>query len=138
MTYGSGTPLTARVLGNQSDAGGTGSIGSGRADSTGAPLTSSTGFFNLAAFAIPPSGRYGDAGRNTISGPSLWSMNLALGRSFRLGDDRRRLELRMESTNVTNHVSFVGVNTVVNASNYGFATATGFMRITTAVLRFRF
>jgi hypothetical protein len=138
MTYGSGTPLTARVLGNQSDAGGTGSIGSGRADSTGAPLTSSAGFFNLAAFAIPPSGRYGDAGRNTISGPSLWSLNLALGRSFRLGDDRRRLELRMESTNVTNHVNFVGVNTVVNASNYGFATAAGAMRTTTANLRFRF
>jgi hypothetical protein len=44
----------------------------------------------------------------------------------------------MESTNVTNHVNFVGVNTVVNASNYGFATAAGAMRTTTANLRFRF
>ncbi|MGH9662188.1 MAG: hypothetical protein ACRD96_26805, partial [Bryobacteraceae bacterium] len=35
FTASSGTPLTARVLGNQSDTAGTGVIGSGRADSTG-------------------------------------------------------------------------------------------------------
>ena len=31
----SGTPFTARVLGNQSNSGGTGSVGSGRADASG-------------------------------------------------------------------------------------------------------
>ena len=35
VTARSGAPFTARVLGNVSDAGGTGAVGSGRADATG-------------------------------------------------------------------------------------------------------
>ena len=49
LTLQTGTPLTARVLGNQSDIAGTGTIGSGRAQATGLPVDSGTGFFNLLA-----------------------------------------------------------------------------------------
>jgi trimeric autotransporter adhesin len=136
MNYGSGTPLTARVLGNQSDTGGTGSVGSGRADSTGVPVSGGQ-FFNLAAFTIPPSGRFGNAGRNTIPGPSTWSLNSSLGRTFSLGE-RRRLEFRLEANNLTNHVSYTNLNTVVNASNYGLPVAAAAMRSMTANFRFRF
>jgi trimeric autotransporter adhesin len=137
ITAGSGTPLTARVLGAASDGAGTGAAGSGRADSTGLPLYAGGGFFNLAAFAIPPAGRYGNAGRNTIDGPARISANLSVSRSFRI-DDRRRMELRVESRNFTNHVSFTRVGTVVNASDYGLATATAPMRSVSANLRVRF
>ncbi|MGD0014820.1 MAG: TonB-dependent receptor [Bryobacteraceae bacterium] len=137
LTAASGTPFTARVLGNQADTGGTGAIGSGRADATGAPVISGTGFFNLAAFAIPPSGRYGDAGRNTIPGPTRLSLSLSLGRSIQL-DERRRLEFRADSQNFTNHVSYTGLATVVNASNYGLPTATQSMRTITLTTRLRF
>ena len=89
MNYGSGTPLTARVLGNQADTAGTGSVGSGRADSTGLAVTDGDGLFNLAAFAIPPGGRFGNAGRNTIPGPSTWSLNSGLSRTFSLNERRR-------------------------------------------------
>jgi hypothetical protein len=138
FTAASGIPFTARVLGNLSDTGGTGSVGSGRADATGAPVKSGGGFFNLAAFTLPPPDRFGNAGRNTIPGPGQAALNLSLGRSFRMGDDRRRLEFRVDSTNVTNHVSFSQLATVVNASNYGLATATQPMRSLTATMRFRF
>ncbi|MBI3693377.1 MAG: TonB-dependent receptor, partial [Acidobacteria bacterium] len=138
MTAGSGTPFTARVLGNLSNSGGTGSVGSGRADATGAPVDSGGGFFNTAAFTIPPAARFGDAGRNTIPGPGLLSFNLSFGRSFRVGDERRRLEFRVDSQNFTNHVSFSGLATVVNASNYGLATSTRPMRQVNVTLRFRF
>ncbi|HYM09246.1 MAG TPA: TonB-dependent receptor [Bryobacterales bacterium] len=139
LTASSGTPFTARVLGNQADAGGTGSVGSGRADATGEPVEAGSGFFNAAAFTLPPSGRFGDAGRNTIPGPGAWSFNLSLGRSFKVGaSDRRRLEFRVDSQNFTNQVSFSSLATVVNASNYGLATATGPMRSLTATMRFRF
>ncbi|HWQ56288.1 MAG TPA: hypothetical protein VN442_21555, partial [Bryobacteraceae bacterium] len=137
ITASSGTPLTARVLGNASDTAGTGAVGSGRADSTGAALYSGTGFFNLGAFTIPPSGRFGNAGRNTIDGPTRLSANLSISRSFRI-DDRRRMELRVESRNFTNHVSYTGVGTVVNASDYGLATGAAAMRSLTANLRVRF
>ncbi len=138
VTAATGTPLTARVLGNQSDTAGTGAVGSGRADATGAPIDSSGGFFNLAAFTLPVAGEFGNAGRNTIPGPGLFSLNLSLSRSFRMGDDRRRVEFRVDTTNITNHVSITNVYTVVNASNYGLASAASGMRTITGTVRFRF
>jgi hypothetical protein len=137
LTAASGTPFTARVLGNQADAGGTGAVGSGRADATGAPVGAGAGFFNFAAFAIPAPGRYGNAGRNTIPGPARISLNAAFGCSFQVGE-RARLEIRAESQNVTNHVSFTGLATVVNASNYGLATAAQGMRTVSFTTRLRF
>ena len=94
-------------------------------------------FFNLAAFTIPPVGQFGNAGRNVIEGPMTFSLNASIGRSFSLGE-RRRVELRLESTNLTNHVNFTGINTVVNASNYGLPAAAGAMRSLNMVVRFRF
>ena len=137
LTAGSGAPLTARVLGNQADTGGTGAVGSGRADATGLPIHSETGFFNLAAFAVPRPGTFGNAGRNTIDGPTRVSLNLSLGRSFPLGE-RRAVEFRLDSQNFTNHVSYTNLGTVVNASDYGLPTATAPMRRLTAQLRLRF
>jgi len=137
-TFRSGTPLTARVLGNQSDASGTGVIGSGRADASGLTLDNGDGFFNLAAFVLPPSGRYGNAGRNTITGPALFAINGSVGRGFRVGDNRRRLEFRVEANNLTNRVSITTLGTVVNASNYGLAQGAAAMRTIQAIARFRF
>ena len=56
ITATSGTPFTARVLGNQSNIGGTGSVGSGRAEATGLPITTGSGYFNLLAFTTPAAG----------------------------------------------------------------------------------
>ena len=138
ITAQTGTPLTARVLGNTAKLAQTGGIGSGRADATGLDLASATGFFNLAAFTVPPVGEFGNAGRNTIPGPNLVSLNTAFGRSFQFGESRRRLELRLEGTNVLNQVNITNINTVVNATNYGLPISASAMRSLTAVLRFRF
>ncbi len=137
LNLASGTPLTARVLGNQADTGGTGSVGSGRAQATGLPVDCCGMFFNPAAFTIPLAGTFGNAGRNTITGPGTFSINAGIGRSFSLGE-RRRIELRAEANNLTNHVNFSNVNTVVNASNYGLPVSAGGMRTMNLVVRFRF
>ena len=137
VSIATGTPLTARVLGNQSDVGGTGSIGSGRAQATGLPIDCCGVFFNPAAFTIPPSGQFGNAGRNTIRGPGTFSLNASAGRSISL-TERRRLEFRLEANNLTNHVNFANVVTIVNASNYGLPVAAGPMRSLNMVVRFRF
>jgi trimeric autotransporter adhesin len=137
FTLLSGSPLTARVLGNRANTGG--AIGSGRADATGLDVSDGPGFFNLLAFAIPAPGRFGGAGRNTIPGPSRFSSSIGLGRSFRLGpDSKRRIEFRFESTNFLNHVSYANLGTVVNASNYGLALSAAAMRSNNATLRLRF
>jgi hypothetical protein len=137
ISYASGTPYTARVLGNLSNTGG--NVGSGRADATGADITAGSGFFNPLAFTIPPLGRFGDAGRDTIPGLPRASLNLGFGRSFNLSsDNRRRIEIRADAGNLTNHVNYTSVGTVVNASNYGLPLATAGMRSVTGTLRFRF
>jgi trimeric autotransporter adhesin len=138
ITAETGSPLTASVLGNQANIAGSGNVGSGRAEATGQSIAASGGFFNPGAFTTPPSGQYGNAGRNTIPGPGLFSLNASFGRSFQFGETRRRLEFRIEGNNVLNNVNYTSVNTVVNATNYGLATAAGTMRQLDAVVRFRF
>jgi hypothetical protein len=139
VTAQSGLPFTARVQGNQSNAAGAGSVGSGRAEATGAPLSGGQGlFFNLGAFTVPVPGTFGDAGRNTIEGPGLFSLNLSLARSFTLGNERRRIEARVDATNFTNHPSVTSINTIVNGSSYGLPVAMQGMRTLSATVRLRF
>ena len=137
ITAQTGNPLTARVLGNTQQLAQTGGVGSGRASATGEPIDSGSGFFNLGAFTTPPDGEYGNAGRNTIPGPGLFSLNAAFARSFNL-TERRRLEFRLETTNLLNNVSYTNLNTVVNAINYGLPSSAAAMRTMQMVVRFRF
>ena len=135
----SGRPLTARVLGAVADPGGSGATGSARADATGLPVKSGSGYFNSAAFAVPPADRYGNAGRNTIPGPGSVVLNAGFGRSFQIGESTmRRLELRLEGQNILNHVNLTSYGTVVNSANYGEPTAAGAMRSVQITARFRF
>ena len=132
----SGSPLTARVLGNLSDSGGTGLLGAGRADSSGASVSGGQ-FFNLTAFTLPPSTRYGNAGRNTIPGPGSIVVNSSLQRSFTL-TERKRISFSVTANNVLNHVNYSNLGTVINSANYGLVTAAGAMRSVTATMRFNF
>jgi hypothetical protein len=133
----SGLPYTARVLGNLSDSGGSGNFGASRADATGIGVSGGSGFFNKAAFAPPSLGAFGDAGRNTIPGPSRFSMNLALTRSFH-ATERHHIEIRIEATNITNTAVFSNFGTVLNALNYGLPTVALPMRTFKATLRYKF
>ena len=138
FTAQTGTPLTASVLGTAANAAGSGATGSGRADATGQPVGSGSGYFNLAAFAVPPAGRFGNAGRNTIPGPGSAIINASFGKSFQLKDSRRAIEFRIAGDNVLNHVNITRFGTVVNAINYGLAANAGAMRSITTTLRLRF
>ena len=138
ITAQTGNPLTARILGNTQQLAQTGGAGKGRAEATGEPIEDGSGFFNLDAFtAVIPPGEYGNAGRNTIPGPGLFSVNLAFARSFTFAE-RRRLEFRFEANNVFNNVNYTNLYTVVNAVNYGLPSAASAMRTVDAVVRFRF
>ena len=135
----SGTPLTALVAGNLSNTAGLAGSGSTRAEATGLPI--STGgypYFNLPAFATPPAGEFGDAGRDTIPGPFQVSFNSALNRAFRFGDTRRQLQLRLSATNALNHVAITSFGTTVNSATYGLPTAATATRTVQLLLRFNF
>jgi hypothetical protein len=137
ITAQTGNPLTARVLGNTQQLAQTGGTGSGRAEATGQPIDAGSGLFNLNAFTTPPVGAYGNAGRNTIPGPGTFALNIAFARSFNLAE-RRRIEFRVETNNLLNHVNYTNYYTVVNAVNYGLPSAAAGMRTMQAVVRLRF
>ena len=137
LTASSGTPFTATVLGNQANAGGSGLVGGGRADASGLPVDIGAGFFNPPAFINPPANRFGNASRNTIPGPRVLSLNFGISRRFSMGE-RRSITFRVESQNMMNTVSYTGLGTTVNASNYGLPTNTSAMRTVRANVRLRF
>jgi trimeric autotransporter adhesin len=139
VTAATGMPLTATVSGNLSNVGGNAASGTSRAEATGESINGGDNpYFNLAAFTTPPAGYYGNAGRNTITGPFQFGLNMALNRAFRFGDTRRQLQLRISANNALNHVEITNFGTVVNSSNYGLPTAASATRTITLLLRFSF
>jgi hypothetical protein len=125
ITIATGPPFTARVLGNAADNTGTGVDLSQRADQIGNPALPASQrdplhFFNTDAFVLPPPGQFGNAARNTITGPGTQSFDFALTRKFKFGQDaRRQLEWRWEISNAFNTPNYFGLDTVVNSSTYG-------------------
>ena len=95
-------------------------------------------FFDTVAFVLPEPDRYGDAGRNTITGPGTKSVNLALTKVIRLSQDGKRLQFRAQAFNALNTPNFSGLGTVVNAVDYGRLTAAKQMRQLEFTLRFNF
>ncbi len=132
----SGFPLTPIYLAAVPGTGVTGSI---RPDYTGAPLYNAQGsyYLNPAAYVAPAAGQWGNAGRNTIVGPSQFSLNASLGRTFRL-TGRFNLDLRMDSTDALNHVNYVSWSTTVNSAQFGLPTLANAMRSIQTTLRLRF
>jgi len=131
--------LTARVAGNLSNTGGTAAFGTGRAQATGQGIHDGDyPYFNLLAFTTPLPGTYGNAGRDTITGPIIPTFNLALNRSFRLPESRKQIQFRLSANNALNHVVITGYGTTVNSATYGLPTAASNTRTVSAQLRFSF
>jgi hypothetical protein len=133
----SGTPFTATVGGNLSQVSGTAVANTVRASATGLPVEVSGMLFNTAAFTNPLAGEWGNAGRNTIPGPTTFSLDGSLGRVFRLGE-RRSADLQFQAQNLLNRVTITNWGTVLGSSTYGLATGAAPMRTLTINLRFRF
>jgi hypothetical protein len=136
ITAGSGLPETPIFL---AVAPGTGVTGSIRPDRTSAHLYAAPSglFVNPAAYAAPQPGQWGNAGRDSITGPAQFALNASIGRTFRL-DSRFNLDLRMDSTNLLNHVTFTNLNTTINSTQFGLPIAANPMRSMQTSLRLRF
>ena len=105
----------------------------------GAPLYSAPSglFLNPAAYAAPPAGQWGNAGRDSIIGPTQFSLSTSMGRTFRL-NSRFNLDLRVDSTNFLNHVTYTGWDTTTTSAQFGLPTAASAMRSLQTTLRLRF
>ena len=136
INAGSGLPLTpiypAAVRG-------TGVTGSIRPDYTGVSIYDAPGGLSLnsAAYAVPAVGRWGNAGRNTITGPGQFTLNGSLARTFRL-NDRFSGDLRIDAANALNHPTFPSWNTVITSSQFGLPITANSMRSVLTTFRVRF
>jgi hypothetical protein len=72
-------------------------------------------WFNPAAFAAPYPGTFGNVGRDTLTGPGLSELDLALAKSTTI-HERFRAQFRAEFFNVLNHSNFTTPNPVVFSS----------------------
>jgi len=136
LTMGSGLPQTPIYF---AAVRGTGVTGNLRPDVTGLSIHDAPPglFLNPAAFSVPAAGQWGNAGRNSITGPSQFTLNASLGRSFPWRD-RYNIDVRLDATNVLNHVTFRNWNTAVTSAQFGLPVSPNAMRSiqTTARLRF--
>jgi hypothetical protein len=155
VTYHTGTPFTALVEGAVTDFSGSQGF-STRADVAPGcnpnvgPYTVSQWFYT-GCFAAPgsnfpingmtaPGTLFGNAGRDTIIGPSSFVLNMQVARSIQLNrDGQHTLNLRWEVTNITNTANYSGLGTIVNAGNtFGKITGASGMRTMDAVIRLNF
>jgi hypothetical protein len=121
-----GFPFTISVFGDTANAGTVVGENPIRANTTREKIfpsgtRNSTTWINPKAFATPPAYTYGDVGRNSVYGPGLVSMDLAVSRSFNLAE-KAQFEMRGEFFNALNHTNLGTPNRFVNTANFGSIT----------------
>lgn len=122
----SGFPFTVSVFGDTANAGTLLGENPIRANYTGQPVfddesRTADRWLNPAAFATPAAFTYGNAGRNTVVGPGLQTLDLALTREFNL-TEKTKFQLRAEFFNALNHTNLGTPGRFVNTPQFGVIT----------------
>jgi hypothetical protein len=96
----------------------------------GAPLTNPgsakdnlNGYMNLAAFAAPAVGTFGNAGRGMFRGPGQWNLDFSAFKDFRM-TERFRLQFRTEFFNLFNHANPGNPTTALENPAFGTIRST--------------
>jgi len=119
-------PFTISVFGDTANSGTVLGENPIRANLTGEPIfgpgtRTANEWFNPAAFATPPAYTFGDVGRNSLYGPPLRTLDLAVARSFQL-TERASFQFRAEAFNALNMVNLGTPNRFVNTPQFGTIT----------------
>jgi len=122
----SGMPFTISVFGDTANSGTVLGENPIRANATGVPVfgpgtRTADEWFNPAAFAAPAAFTFGNVGRNSVYGPPLQTMDLALARSFRL-TEQANFQFRAEAFNALNKTNLGTPNRYVNEPQFGTIT----------------
>ncbi|PYS97369.1 MAG: hypothetical protein DMF65_11850, partial [Acidobacteria bacterium] len=122
----SGFPLTISVFGDTANAGTLLGENPVRANYTGQPIfnsgtRTSDRWFNPAAFSTPAAFTFGSVGRNTVYGPGMQTLDLALQREFSV-TEKMRFQFRAEFFNALNHTNLGTPNRFVNTPQFGTIT----------------
>jgi hypothetical protein len=122
----SGFPFTISVFGDTANAGTLLGENPIRANYTGQPIFgSATGsadaWLNPAAFSTPAAFTFGNVGRNSVYGPGLQTLDLALQREFAV-TETVKVQIRAEAFNALNHTNLGPPNRFVNTPQFGTIT----------------
>ncbi|MBV9612168.1 MAG: TonB-dependent receptor, partial [Acidobacteriaceae bacterium] len=81
-----------------------------------------TDWINAAAFSVPASGTFGNAGRNLVRAPGLWQIDAAVAKRIAL-TERLGLQIRAEVFNVFNRAQYGSPQAdLSSAQNFGAIT----------------
>ncbi len=121
----SGFPFTIGVVGDTANVGALLNVNPIRANavpgvdpSLPKDQRSADHWFNTAAFATPPAFTFGNVGRNTMTGPPLHKVDLALEKRIPVGGERA-LVFRTEAFNLFNHTNLGTPERFVNTPQFG-------------------
>ena len=124
-TFQSGRPFTVALLPNFDNSNtGESILGFGANDRPNVlrspALASPTAerWFDTSAFVIPPTGNFGNAGRNILTGPGLQTINVSLVKNTVLSE-RATLQFRAEAFNLLNHVNLDLPDNFVGSPTFG-------------------
>jgi hypothetical protein len=121
-----GFPFTISVFGDTANSGTVLGENPIRANYTGQPVfgpgtqTAST-WFNTAAFSTPAAFTFGNVGRNSVYGPGMQTLDLAVAREFSIAE-RARFQFRGEFFNALNHTNLGTPDRFVNTPQFGTIT----------------
>jgi carboxypeptidase family protein len=119
-------PFTISVFGDTANSGTVLGENPIRANATGQPVFSpgthtADKWFNPAAFATPAAFTFGDVGRNSVYGPGMQTMDVAVVRAFRLTESAN-FQFRAEAFNALNRTNLGTPNRFVNTPQFGTIT----------------
>jgi hypothetical protein len=121
-----GFPFTISVFGDTANSGTVLGENPVRANATGQPIfgpgtSTASAWFNTAAFAAPPAFTFGNVGRNSLYGPGLQTLDLAVVRDFPV-TERMKFQFRGEFFNLLNHTNLGTPDRFVNTPQFGTIT----------------
>ncbi|MEJ2111709.1 MAG: TonB-dependent receptor [Acidobacteriota bacterium] len=136
ISTGSGLPLTPVY---PVAVAGTGVSGPVRPDYTGADIYDAPPglYLNPDAYRAPATGHWGSAARNSITGPSTFTLSASLHRTFQTSASTN-CEVGVDVSNLLNHVSFTSWNTTLGSARFGLPTSANGMRNVQTTIRWRF
>ncbi len=122
----SGMPFTISVFGDTANSGTVLGENPVRANATGQPIFgvathTAVNWFNPAAFAAPPAFTFGNVGRNSVYGPGMQTLDVALARSFSF-TEKASFQFRVEAFNALNKINLGTPNRFVNTPQFGTIT----------------
>lgn len=134
ITAGSGLPMTPVC--SACIVPGTGVSAAVRPSFTGESVYAAPAglFLNPAALTTSAYGSWGNAGRNSITGPSQFALNASMQRSF----DDGKLDFRLDLTNALNHVVYTAWGNNISSPQFGLPTSVNAMRVVQVSVRWRF